>query len=102
MKTELTALTRPRISSGVSSCTSDWRMTTLIMSAAPVTTSATSESANEVERPNASVAAPYTATAESSTRPARRVTGQRVSRIEVTRAPAAGAARRRPRPQAPT
>jgi len=61
MKTELTALTRPRISSGVSSWTSDWRMTTLTMSAPPETTSATSatsESTKEVDRPNTIVAAP--------------------------------------------
>ncbi len=67
-----------------------------------IVTSAASESGNAVETPNASVAAPYTATAESSTVPARRVTGKRVSAIEVTSAPTAGAARSRPRPHAPT
>src|SRR5271154_4508834 len=34
MNIELTALTRPRIASGVSSCTSTWRTNTLTMSAA--------------------------------------------------------------------
>ena len=58
MKIELTALTRPRMASGVSSCTSDWRMTTLTMSAAPETSSATHESANTVDTPNTRVARP--------------------------------------------
>ena len=102
MNTELTALTRPRISSGVSSCTSDWRITTLTMSAAPTTTNATSDSANDVDNPNTNVAAPYNATAPSSTWPARRVIGQRVSATDSANAPAAGAARSRPRPHGPT
>jgi hypothetical protein len=48
MNSELTALTRPRISSGVSICTSDDRITTLITSAAPSTTSAAIESQNDL------------------------------------------------------
>ncbi len=37
MKSEFTALTRPRISSGVRSCTSELRTTTLTVSDAPMT-----------------------------------------------------------------
>jgi hypothetical protein len=43
MKSELTALTRPRISSGVSSCTSEERTTTLTTSA--------QRSADHIHRP---------------------------------------------------
>ena len=63
MNTESTALTRPRIASGVSSWIIVWRTTTLTMSAAPVTHSAASDSANEVDRPKTSVARPNTAIA---------------------------------------
>ncbi len=44
MKTMLTALTRPRISCGVRSCTTVERITTLTMSVAPSTASAASDS----------------------------------------------------------
>ena len=49
MNIPLTALTRPRISSGVSSCTKEARITMLIMSAAPSTTSTANENQNEVD-----------------------------------------------------
>jgi len=49
MKVEFTALTRPRMSSGVSSCTSVWRTTMLTMSAQPPIASMTSESQNVAE-----------------------------------------------------
>ena len=64
MNTEATALTRPRIASGVSSWIIVWRTTTLTMSAAPVTHSASIDSANEVDSPNTSVARPNTAIAD--------------------------------------
>ncbi len=44
MNRKLTAPTRPRIASGVANCTSDVRITTLTMSAAPMTASASTES----------------------------------------------------------
>ena len=50
MNMALTALTRPRISSGVSNCTSVERMTTLNMSDQPSTTSAANDRTNDVER----------------------------------------------------
>src|SRR5262245_10626930 len=58
MKNELTPPTRPRISSGVVTCTMVWRTTALTMSPAPSTISATSESATLVERPNTVVPRP--------------------------------------------
>src|SRR5207247_10135127 len=58
MNIELTADTRPRIASGVRSWTSDCRTTTLTISAAPRTTSAESDSANERDNPNTMVATP--------------------------------------------
>jgi hypothetical protein len=102
MKTELTALTRPRMSSGVSSCTRVWRMTTLTMSAAPPTASISSDSQKWVDRPKTMVLSPYTATAPSSSGPVRRRMGQRVSSSDMASAPTAGALRSRPRPAGPT
>src|SRR5690606_23727034 len=60
--TALTALTRPRILSGVSSCTSRWRTETLAIAAAPSTTSAKNDSAKLVLTPNTIVATPNSAT----------------------------------------
>ena len=48
----------PAISFGVSSCTRDWRITTLIMSAAPEIASMTIERLTFLDRPNTSVARP--------------------------------------------
>jgi hypothetical protein len=62
MNIELTAPTRPRIASGVSSCTSMWRTNTLTISAAPRITSTASEAAKLVESPNTIVAMPKIAT----------------------------------------
>ena len=76
---ELTALTRPRMSSGVSICTSVIRITTLTESAAPRTASASIDSQNELDRPNTMVAMPNTATAVNSMRPMRCRERRRVS-----------------------
>ncbi len=62
-KSELTALTRPRISSGVAVCTRVERTTTLTTSAAPIAISATIVSQIQCDRPKRIVAAPNTATA---------------------------------------
>ena len=102
MKIELTALTRPRISLGVSSCTIDMRITTLTMSAAPLTIKAAKEIANTVERPNTRVLKPNTATASNIRRPTLRSTGQRASTTDMSKAPTAGEARSNPSPQGPT
>src|ERR1043165_4076411 len=58
-----TAETRPRITSGVESWIRLPRILTLTMSDAPNTNSASSDSGNQVERPNTMVAMPKTATA---------------------------------------
>ena len=75
MNSELTALTRPRISGGVASCSSDPRMITLIMSAAPLTASAASDSHRLLDSPNTTVAAPKIATQINSRTPARWLIG---------------------------
>src|SRR5262249_18221415 len=75
MNTELTALTRPRISSGVCSWTSDDRITTLTMSDAPSSTSAASESGSDAETAKTIVATPNTPTAANILRPMLRPSG---------------------------
>ena len=65
MKIEFTAETRPRMASGVSSCTRVLRVTTLMQSAAPATASAAIDNQNDSESPNTTVAIPKTATAAS-------------------------------------
>ena len=58
MKTEFTALTRPRISLGVSICTRVWRTTTLTMSAAPDSASTRSDKTKLVDRPKTTMHTP--------------------------------------------
>src|SRR5438034_1390942 len=53
-----TAETRPRVSSGVSSCTSVCRTTTLTLSTAPQRKSIANENQNHLEKPKAIVASP--------------------------------------------
>src|SRR5439155_1503973 len=77
MKTHSTALTRPRSAFGVAKATVVERMLTLIMSAKPQTPSATSESANECERPKTIVATPNSVTVASSAGPTRASSGRR-------------------------
>ena len=62
MKTDSTALTRPRNSSGVATWISTRRMMTLTMSAPPSSASIASDSHRFVEIPNPIVASPNTAT----------------------------------------
>jgi len=100
MKMELTAATRPRMSSGVSSCVSVCRVTTLMLSAAPVKARASIDSHTDCDRPNTMVARPKAATDSSSRVPTWRCSGQRVSTSDIVSAPTAGEARSRPRPQA--
>ena len=76
MKTMSTALTRPRISSGVMSCTSVARITTLIMSEAPTSTSATRETTRLREIPKMMVNMPKAATHHSMVRPTRLRSGR--------------------------
>ncbi len=101
MNTELTALTRPRISSGVATCTRVCRTTTLTMSKPPVATRASMDSGKLRERPNSTVVAPKAPTAQIIKRPARLWIGQRDSTKPTARAPMAGALLSAPRPMGP-
>ena len=58
MNRELTAPTRPRMSSGVASWTSEMRITTLTMSAAPITAKSPIDSQIECDSANTMVARP--------------------------------------------
>ena len=95
-----TALTRPRISGGVRSCTSEKRITTLTASAAPSTASASSDRIRWVESPNRTVNSPNTEITPNSTWPMGSVSGRRASTTDMISAPTAGAARSSPSPQA--
>ncbi len=101
MNSMFTALTRPRIASGVRICTRAKRITTLTTSAAPSTASAASDSGSERDTANTAVASPNTITAPNMIRPAWRRSGRRASSTDMPSAPTAGAARRMPRPQDP-
>lgn len=101
MKTLFTADTLPRISSGVSTCTRVERMTTLMLSSAPVSTSAAIESQNHCESPKTIVAAPKPVTAQSIALPARFIGGRCARMNAMANAPMAGAARSQPSPSAP-
>src|SRR3954463_1014451 len=66
MKIVFTADTRPRIGSGVSSCTSVPRTTTLTLSSAPITANIVNDRTGSVERPKAIVANPKPITDNNS------------------------------------
>ena len=100
-KSELTALTRPRICGGVANCSIEPRMMTLIISAAPATASAVSESHMECEKPKTTVATPKMEVAMNIKRPARRRSGKRAITSDMMTAPTAGAARSIPSPRGP-
>ena len=87
-----TALTRPRISTGVRNCTSENRITTLTTSAAPITASAASDSTRWADRPNTISATPNTVSTPNTTLPTGIVSGQRASVSDVKNAPTPGAA----------
>jgi hypothetical protein len=103
MNIELTAPTRPRISSGVSSCTSVCRTTTLTMSAPPDKRQRDQrhqEPASTGRTPACTRRRPPPTAAASGRRRLR--IGWRVSRTDISSAPTAGAARSAPRPDGPT
>ena len=75
MKSECTALTRPRIASGVRICASETRMTMLTTSAAPRTVRATIDRMKLVDSPKATVATPKTITERNRVDPIRRSRG---------------------------
>src|SRR4051794_38811256 len=71
MKMTLTAVTRPRIESGVRSCNTVCRITTLMLSAAPKTNRAVNDTANDVVTPKIIVAMPNIMTVIKMVRPPR-------------------------------
>src|ERR1051325_9442538 len=93
MKTELTAETRPRLESGVRIWMSVWRMTTEMLSNAPVKTRAIMERVKDREKPKTMVARPKAATAQSRARPGRLRGGRWAWSMAMENAPMAGAAR---------
>ena len=102
MNTEFTADTRPSMLAGVSICTSVARITTLTLSAMPLTASNTSDRKKLVDNPNPMIAIANTATATSNARPARSIGGRCARSTPISTAPSAGAARRTPNPCGPT
>src|SRR5262252_5293765 len=102
INSEFTALTRPRILSGVDNCTSVPRMMTLIMSDAPTNSSEIIETIRLRESPNTIVKTPKPATDQSMVIPAWRCSGRCANSVAMSTAPIAGALRRRPNPQGPT
>ena len=94
INTEVTALTRPRISSGVCSCTSSERTNTLIMSPIPNMTNAIMATQNKCVSPNTTVAMPNAATPANIVTPTLRETGRNASQTAVAPAPMPGAARK--------
>ena len=91
MNTALTAETRPRIASGVSTWTSVPRTTTLTLSSAPVSASAMNDRTKLLDRPKTIVAAPKPATAHTRATPGRRSGGRWAMISAISRAPSAGA-----------
>ena len=101
MKRPFTAVTRPRTSSGVPSCTSVMRITTLTMSEAPSTASAASATTKLFDSANTTVESPKPATAANIILPAPRSIGQRVSTSAIVeRADAGRGAQQAERPRA--
>ena len=72
MKTILTELTRPRMASGVPSCTTVWRMMTLTISHAPSSMRTTSDTTRLRDSPKAMVHSPKPKTQASIVLPALR------------------------------
>jgi hypothetical protein len=70
MKMLFTAEMRPRMESGVTSCSNECRMTTLTLSNTPVRKSMARESQRECDKPKMIVAAPKPVTHHSSVLPA--------------------------------
>ncbi len=102
IKRLFTAETRPRFSSGVSSCTKVCRTTTLMLSVAPQTKSMSRENVNDLEKPNPMVASPNPTTAQSSARPARSIGGRWAKVNAESSEPTGIAACRMPKPLGPT
>src|SRR4030088_1123801 len=98
---QFTALTLPRISGGVANCSRLERTTTLIMSLAPTTTSATALNQILFDTPNTTVAAPKMPTQISIVAPAFRLIGFTTIVSDTASAPTEGIARSSPSPRGP-
>src|SRR5215472_6887303 len=94
--------TRPRISSGVTSCTIDPRMITLTLSNAPTRNNKPSDNQNILDKPKRIVATPNPVTHHSKVLPARLIGGRCATISAIAKAPIAGTARIHPRPTGPT
>src|SRR2546430_16785388 len=101
MKMLFTAETRPRISSGVTSCTMDPRMITLTLSNAPIRNNTTSENQNALDKPKMMVAMPKAVTHQSKVLPAGFIGGRCATTTAIAKAPMAGEAGSQPRPTGP-
>src|SRR5215468_9956004 len=101
MKILFTDETRPRISSGVTSCTIDPRMITLTLSNAPRRKSRPSDSQNTFDNPNKIVERPNPVTHQINVFPACFIGGRCATRRAIPKAPTAGIARIQPRPTGP-
>src|SRR5438094_9352567 len=101
MKMLFTDETRPRISSGVTSCTIEPRMITLTLSNAPTRQSSPSDNQNTFDKPNRMVAIPKPETHQSNDLPAYFIGGKCATANAVAKAPIAGIARIQPRPTGP-
>ena len=96
-----TAVTRPRISSGVANWVSVARMITLIMSLAPSRNNAIRETVKLRDSPKRMVKIPNPPTAQSSVGPDFPRNGRCARSTAITAAPAPGAVRNNPSPHGP-
>src|SRR5882757_4643528 len=101
MKILFTDDTRPRISSGVTSCTIEPRMITLTLSNAPMRKSTPSDNQNIFDNPNRIVETPNPVTHQINVLPACFIGGRCAIVSAITKAPTAGIARIQPRPTGP-
>ena len=96
------ALTRPRLSSGVSICTSEKRITTLTASDAPSSASASSDSGKEVDKAKDDGRDAINRDDRKHLVPDVALDRMAGEDDVVSKAPTAGAERSRPRPIGPT
>jgi hypothetical protein len=101
MKILFTAETRPRISSGVTSCTMEPRMITLTLSNAPTRNKKPSDNQSVFDKPKRMVTIPKPLTHQSNVLPARFIGGRYATTNAIMKAPTAGAARIQPSPLGP-
>src|SRR5260370_17268260 len=93
--------TRPRISSGVTSCTMEPRMITLTLSNAPIKNNRPSDNQNAFDKPKRMVAIPKPLTHQSNVLPARFIGGRKAATKPPFKQPPPGAAPVPPKPSRP-